>query len=82
MELPRTNHEASLLVIETLLGWVSRADNLVAAHKESSSGPDAPRYVILPDVLLSDGRVPDDVPFAHSSTMIGLTRFVITRSPG
>lgn len=31
MELPRTNHEASLLLIETLLGWVSRSDYLVAA---------------------------------------------------
>ena len=30
-ELPRTNHEASLLNIETLFGWVSNSDALIAA---------------------------------------------------
>ena len=29
--LPRTNHEASLLVIETLFGWVSDSDKLIMA---------------------------------------------------
>ena len=29
--LPRTNHEASLLVIQTLFGWVSTSDELVSA---------------------------------------------------
>jgi ureidoacrylate peracid hydrolase len=29
--LSRSNHEASLLVIQTLFGWVSRSDALVQA---------------------------------------------------
>lgn len=30
-ELPRSNHEASLLTIEMLFGWVSRSDQFIAA---------------------------------------------------
>ena len=29
--LPRSNHEASLLVIETSLGWISSSDELIKA---------------------------------------------------
>ncbi len=32
-QLPRSNHEASLLVIQTLFGWVSRSDLLIQALK-------------------------------------------------
>jgi ureidoacrylate peracid hydrolase len=35
-DLPRTNHEASLTVIETLFGWVSNAD---AAREILAAGP-------------------------------------------
>jgi ureidoacrylate peracid hydrolase len=31
LDLPRSNHEASLLVIEALLGWVSSSDELLRA---------------------------------------------------
>jgi ureidoacrylate peracid hydrolase len=30
-ELPRTNHEASLLIVERLLGWVSGSDIFLKA---------------------------------------------------
>ena len=30
-QLPRSNHEASLLVIETLLGWVSDSERFIKA---------------------------------------------------
>jgi ureidoacrylate peracid hydrolase len=30
-DLPRTNHDASLLVIERLFGWVSSSGNFIAA---------------------------------------------------
>lgn len=32
-ELPRSNHEASLLVVETLFGWVSSSDQFVKAFQ-------------------------------------------------
>jgi len=32
-ELPRSNHEASLLVIETLFGWVSSSDQFIKAFQ-------------------------------------------------
>jgi ureidoacrylate peracid hydrolase len=43
-DLPRSNHEASLTVIETLLGWVSSSDALLAAlaSREKPRG----RYMI------------------------------------
>ena len=43
-DLPRSNHEASLTVIETLLGWVSSSDVLLAAlaSREKPRG----RYMI------------------------------------
>jgi ureidoacrylate peracid hydrolase len=31
---PRSNHEASLLVIKTLLGWVSGSEEFIKALKE------------------------------------------------
>jgi ureidoacrylate peracid hydrolase len=40
-EHPRTNHEASLLVIETLFGWVSNARAVLEALAGRSSSPDA-----------------------------------------
>ena len=37
--LPRSNHDASLLTIQTLLGWVSASDEFVDALKvESAQG--------------------------------------------
>lgn len=36
--LARSNHESSLLVIETLLGWVSKSEQFVAALEANSSG--------------------------------------------
>ena len=37
VDLERTNHEASLLTVKTLLGWVSDSERFVAALKSSSS---------------------------------------------
>jgi len=36
-KLPRSNHDASLLVIETLLGWVSDSERFVRALSTSSA---------------------------------------------
>jgi ureidoacrylate peracid hydrolase len=38
-ELPRTNHEASLLLIERLFGWVSRSDAFLSAITPLASTP-------------------------------------------
>jgi hypothetical protein len=35
--LPRSNHEASLLTIQTLLGWVSTADTFINAIASGSA---------------------------------------------
>jgi ureidoacrylate peracid hydrolase len=40
--LARTNHEASLLVIETLFGWVSHSSELIEALERNAVGVQAP----------------------------------------
>jgi len=35
--LPRSNHEASLLVIQTLFGWVSDSNQFIKALEVASS---------------------------------------------
>lgn len=40
--LTRSNHDASLLVIETLFGWVSSSTDLIAALEASAVGAEAP----------------------------------------
>jgi ureidoacrylate peracid hydrolase len=35
-DMPRTNHEASLLNIEALLGWVASSDAVIAAFDEGA----------------------------------------------
>ncbi|MEP7057948.1 MAG: isochorismatase family cysteine hydrolase [Caldimonas sp.] len=37
-DLPRSNHEASLLTIEVLLGWVSSSENFIGALERSNAG--------------------------------------------
>ena len=36
-DLPRSNHEASVLTIQTLFGWVSNSERFVSALEASSS---------------------------------------------
>jgi len=38
-ELPRSNHEASLLVIQTLLGWVSGSDEFIRTLEQKRLPP-------------------------------------------
>lgn len=40
--LPRSNHDASLLVVEALFGWVSSSADLIAALDRSAVGAQAP----------------------------------------
>jgi len=42
-KLPRSNHEASLLVIETLLGWVSDSERFITALEAPASRANDPR---------------------------------------
>ena len=37
-DLARSNHDAALLVIQTVFGWISRADKFVAAVDTASVG--------------------------------------------
>lgn len=37
-DLPRSNHDASLLTIEVLLGWVSSSENFIGALERSNAG--------------------------------------------
>jgi ureidoacrylate peracid hydrolase len=37
--LPRTNHEATLLVVELLFGWVARSSDLITAMEEAALTP-------------------------------------------
>jgi ureidoacrylate peracid hydrolase len=43
-DLPRTNHEASLLTIQTLFGWVSSSERFVSAIEASAPGPTASQH--------------------------------------
>lgn len=43
-EFPRSNHEASLLTIETLFGWVSDSERFVSAIGDSSALPAARQH--------------------------------------
>jgi ureidoacrylate peracid hydrolase len=36
-DLPRSNHDASVLIIQTLFGWVSNSERFVSALEASSS---------------------------------------------
>ena len=57
-ELPRSNHDASLLAIETLFGWVSDSERFVSAVQASGLGHQAvpPAMRIIADERPSDHK--------------------------